>query len=69
MVITALVLFHIAIGMLVIPKNDGLPKLIHVVAITFFIMVMVYATFSFLPVLGQYVHVVKKYIFLDVIHF
>ena len=69
MEITVLVLIHIAIGMLLIRRNGGLPKPIHVVAVTFYTMVMVYATISLLPVVGQCVLIVKKYINLDVILF
>lgn len=69
MEITVLVLIHIAIGMLLIRRNGGLPKPIHVVAVTFYTMVMVYATISLLPAVGQCVLVVKKYINLDVIVF
>jgi hypothetical protein len=69
MEITVLVLVHIGIGFLLIRRNVGMPKPIHIVAITFFIMIAVYAAFSLLPIIGQFVHVVKKYINLDVIQF
>lgn len=69
MEIMVLVLVHIGIGFLLIRKNVGMPKPIHIVAITFFIMVAVYTAFSLLPIIGQYVHVVNKYINPDVIQF
>lgn len=69
MEITVLVLVHIGIGFLLIRRNVGMPKPIHIVAITFFIMVTVYAAFSFLPIIGEFVHVVNKYINPDVIQF
>lgn len=64
-----LVLTHIGIGYLVIQRSGSIPKPIHVIAITFFTMIMVYASFSLILEAGQCFHVVKKYINPDVMKF
>lgn len=69
MEITVLVLIYIGIGLIVIRHNGGRPKPLHLIAMTFFTMVMVYATFSLLFEFGQCFHVVKEYINLDVVSF
>lgn len=69
MKIMVLVLTHIGIGLLVIRQKRSIPKLIHVIAITFFTMIMVYVSFSLFLEVGQCLHVVKRYINPDVMKF
>jgi len=60
---------QIAVGLIYLFQKSILPKPIHVIAITFFTLLAVYATSSLLPIIGEFIEVVKNHINLEAIRF
>jgi len=60
---------QVAFGMIFLFKKRVLPKPIHFIAITFFTLLVVYATSSLLPIIGECAVVVKSHMNLEAIRF
>lgn len=66
---SVLEIIQVSLGMMFFFKKRILPKPIHFIAITFFTLLVVYATSSLLPIIGECADVVKNHMNLDAIRF
>ncbi|WP_075619872.1 hypothetical protein [Paenisporosarcina indica] len=64
-----IVVDHIALGLITSVRKIILAKPIHFIAITFFTMLVVYATTSLLPIIGECAEIVKSHMNLDAMQF
>jgi len=60
---------QIALGLVYFFRKSIMPKPIHVMAFTFFALLSVYAISSLLPIIGEFIELVKNHINLEAIRF
>jgi len=58
---------HMTLGLINRVRKIILPKPIHFIAITFFTMLVVYATTSLFPIIGECAEIIKSHMNLDAI--
>ncbi len=64
-----MIITQIMLGFLIIWKKSIFTKPIHLIAITFFTMLMTYSISSFLPILGECLDFLIQYANKDVVRF
>lgn len=64
-----LVSIQIALGLLLFQNRNKFTKPIHLIAFTFFALLMIYSISSLLPILGEGVIVLKKHMNPEVFRF
>jgi len=66
---TVFEVIQIACGVLLIFRKSSLPKPIHVIAMSFFTLLVMYATSSLLPIICECAVIIKSHMNLDAIPF